>query len=195
MKQNKFIVGVFGARGAGKTTFANIGKAHGAIVIDCDIIGHEVLENEAKAEVIEAFGTNARKTLAEIVFSDETKLKLLQLNEIVDKYIVKRIETLVKLAENGIIIIDAAELHRTDIINMCDYVVAIVASGQNKLDRIVSRDLIDTVDAKKRLQSQPQDDYYLQYSDKVIENNGNMAELTMLAEQVWDMISKGMPSI
>ena len=52
------IIGITGGIGSGKSTVASLLAELGAIIIDADKIGHEVLDtdNQARKQVVAAFG-------------------------------------------------------------------------------------------------------------------------------------------
>ena len=72
--------------------------------------------------------------------------------------------------------IDGAVIIGSDIEAMCDYMVAVVASEQTRLNRILKRDNISYDSARKRIASQRDNDFYIKHADFVIENN-NGADL------------------
>ena len=82
------IIGLTGGIGAGKSAVAARMAGRGAVVIDVDAIGREVLEpgGAAAAEVIERFGERVvdddgridRARLAKVVFSDREALAALE---------------------------------------------------------------------------------------------------------------------
>lgn len=177
MMQNK-IIGLIGGSGTGKTTFCQVAKDLGYTIIDGDKIGHEVLQNQAYDELICAFGagildndkTISRKKLGSIVFSDKDKLDAL--NKIVHKHIEQ--EILSQITPKCVI--DAAVLHKTNLVSICTHIVTIVASKEKKIKRIMSRDGLSYELAESRINSQPTDDEYKKLSDIVLYNDGSNEE-------------------
>ncbi|MFA5629777.1 MAG: dephospho-CoA kinase [Dehalococcoidales bacterium] len=98
------VIGLTGGIGSGKSTVAAFLKELGAIVLDADQIGHDVLENdgEVHAEVVSLFGAQVlnaksridRKKLADIVFKDATLTA--KLNMLVHPVIYKNIEAILE---------------------------------------------------------------------------------------------------
>lgn len=177
MMQNKVVIGLIGGSGAGKGTFSAVAKELGFTIIDGDKIGHEVLQNEAFDELVNEFGTQileadniSRKKLGAIVFSDSNAL--LKLNNIVHKHIVAKMRKLM----TDKCVIDAAVLHKTELIDDCTHVIAVVADKQSRVKRISSRDCITEAVATNRINSQITDEEYAKLSDIVIENNGTETE-------------------
>ncbi len=105
------IIGLTGGIGSGKSTVAEILKKLGAVVIDLDRIGHEVLRKDSVVykKIISVFGEGIlnddgeidRTKLGKIVFSDEGALQ--RLNKIVHPAIDKRVrEETIKNRRKGI---------------------------------------------------------------------------------------------
>lgn len=178
MTQNR-IIGLIGGSGTGKSTFCTVAADMGYKIIDGDKIGHTVLQEEAYDELVSAFdgitdetGKISRKKLAAIVFSDERELN--RLNSIVHKHIVEKITSM--LSEKCVI--DAAVLHKTPLIKKCTHIIAVSASYENRIARIVARDGITEAEARQRLDAQDSDEYYRSLADIVLCNDGGNDEFT-----------------
>ena len=82
------VIGVTGGVGTGKTTVANMMKRLGAVVLDADVIAHQVMEPKRLAwrEIVKAFGkgvlnddqTVNRRRLAALIFRDEALRRRLE---------------------------------------------------------------------------------------------------------------------
>ena len=182
------IWGLCGQSGAGKTTALITLLSLGATICDCDRVSREVMGRDTPCadEVIATFGKEIlsegeidRKALGRIVFFD--KEKLATLTEITHRYIkaevIRRIE---RAKENGdaLFVIDAPLLFESGLDKICDLTVAIVASREKRLERIMARDKIDRELAEKRLSSQLDENELSRLADEVIVNDGSEEELT-----------------
>ena len=79
---------------------------------------------------------------------------------------------------NGPTVIDGAVLHKTpDIIKLCNYVVAIVNSTERRVKFICDRDKIDNLSALKRISNQPDNDFYSNFADFVINSDSDIEDL------------------
>lgn len=171
------IIGVTGGSGTGKTTLSQM---FGYPVINADEVYHEILEKDAnlQKELDENFGTHSRPELSKIVFHDAEKLKLL--NEITHKYIVEEIETRI----HGDVVIDAAVLFESGLDQQCEKTIALVASHNVRLQRIMERDGLSEEAAHDRLSAQQSDEYYIRHADYVIINDGSEEDLRKHAERL-----------
>ena len=67
----------------------------------------------------------------------------------------------------------------------CDAVVSVLADDKLRLERIVARDNITTVDAKNRMSSQHDEMYFRQHSTYIIENNSSIDEVRIQTDHVF----------
>ena len=183
------IIGLTGGSGSGKSTAAAILREKGIPVVDCDRIGHAILEpgGAAEKEVIDAFGTGivthgaiSRKKLGEIVFRDEEKRRIL--NRITHKYI----KDIVAEETSGLKLaaIDGALLIESGINALCDRMIVITAPEELRQKRIMARDGISLSAAKDRLSSQSDEKILTNAADAVIMNDGSKEELRAELERI-----------
>ncbi len=175
MKQ--LIFGITGQTGAGKSTVSKIFERLGVKVINADTIYHSLIKANMPCtkEIADEFGDCVllptgeidRKELAKIVFADKEKLN--KLNEITHKYIKERI--IQEIATSSICAIDGAVIIGSQIEELCKYIVCVVADEEIRLKRIINRDNIDTKQAKARIMAQNKEDFFVDNSDFVIQNN------------------------
>jgi len=64
----------------------------------------------------------------------------------------------------------------------CEFIVSVIADASVREKRITERDGISSESAKKRIASQPDDDFYISKSKFVIRNNGTQKELASQIE-------------
>lgn len=182
MMQNNIIIGLTGGSGSGKSIFAKAAADFGFTHIDADVLGHDIIKKGEIAydRIVNSFGNAilgddgeiVRRKLGDIVFTNNEKLELL--NSIIHPLITEKITSMI----NGPTVIDGAVLHKTpDIIKICDYIVAITNSTERRVKFICNRDHIDEETALKRISSQPDNDFYSQNADFVINSDSNADEL------------------
>ena len=189
----RFIVGLTGMSGAGKSTACGIFDKHGFCVIDCDAVSREVVLPDAPAladirncfgeEIICEDGTLNRKKLAGIVFSDALQLK--KLDEIIYPFITYNIiEKLAAKKSPSMILLDAPTLFESGADMLCDCIVSVTADIDICRERIMRRDSLTEEQAGKRLSSQFGPSFYEQRSDFTIRNNGDTKSFAENTEKV-----------
>ena len=186
------VVGLTGQTGAGKSSVSKIIRSQGVEVIDCDLISREVVAKEKRCvadlalefsiSILNIDGTLNCKKLGSIVFSDKQKLQ--RLNEIIfpyiKEYVFNRIDELEKM-QVKLVVLDAPTLFESGLDADCDSVVSVIAPVVQRQNRIVIRDHLSDVEARNRIDSQHNDEYYTSRSQLVIVNDGDTHELHIKA--------------
>ena len=114
---------------------------------------------------------NNKKLMNDVAFS-------YLLEELTFNYVVKEIkETIQKLQEENLIIIDAPLLFEAELDKICDLVIGVIAKEQEKIERICNRDNINKETAKKRLNIQKSNEYIKEKSDYIIYNESSIEKL------------------
>ena len=187
------IVGLTGQTGSGKSEVAKILTAKGIDVIDCDKLSHSISDTdksclcdlalEFSIAILNADGTLNRKKLGSIVFGDEGKLR--RLNDIIFPYIKAKIASLIKdMDKKGkpIVILDAPTLFESGLNKDCDFIISVTAPLEERVSRIIVRDHLTDSEARQRIASQHDEEFFKNNSDAVIENYGSLSELREEAE-------------
>ena len=173
------IIGITGGTGCGKTTLLNLIAEHGGLILDCDVIYHELLQTDK--EMLSAIekrfpgclenGALNRKKLGSIVFADENAL--LDLNRIthtaVKAEVLRRLQTAPELAA-----IDAIGLFEGRLAENCDVTVAVTAPEELRVKRLMQRDGITEGYARSRIRAQHEDSWFREKCDYVLVNDGKM---------------------
>ena len=174
----KYVIGITGGTGAGKSVVSAYLKKRGATIIDADALSREITKEGGIAlpEIDKAFpgvikdGVLDRKALGRIVFSDSGKLSVL--NEITHKYIKKLTEERIENAD-GLIILDAPLLFEAGEDKLCDKVVFVTADEDVRIKRIMARDNLSFEDAKQRIDARNLAPI-MEKCDLLIKNNGDV---------------------
>ena len=174
----KYVIGITGGTGAGKSVVSAYLKKRGATIIDEDALSREITKEGgiALTEIDKAFpgvikeGVLDRKALGRIVFSDSGKLSVL--NEITHKYIKKLTEERIENAD-GLIILDAPLLFEAGEDKLCDKVIFVTADEDVRIKRIMARDNLSFEDAKQRIDARNLAPI-MEKCDLLIKNNGDV---------------------
>ena len=185
-------VALTGGIGSGKSSAAEIFAALGAVVVDSDEIARKVLDRESVGfgEVVAVFGDQIlaageidRKKLGQLVFSDSKERK--KLEQITHPLIRKEFESIIKnLPENSIVINQIPLLAESKYDYKFDYVIAISAPIEVRKNRLLQRGM-KSYEIEQRLAAQASDADRAKIANEVIENAGDLSQLTTNVEKVW----------
>jgi dephospho-CoA kinase len=172
------IIGLTGGIGSGKSTIANHFLALGIPVYIADDEAKKITNSLETLNSIELiFGKSVfennilnRKKLAEIVFNDAEKLKLL--NDIIHPLVKKHFDNwLLKHATYKMILKESALLFETKSNKHCDFVISILAPLEARIDRVIKRDNLSHQEVLIRLNNQWTDKQRIEKSDFIINND------------------------
>ena len=172
---------IVGNIASGKSTFEKVLEKHGFVVLDTDLMTHDILMDNpvvAKAfsdyDVFE-FGRLSKDKLGKLVFSDnEMKIKL---ESIVHPLIKEEIETAFKVySKEKAVFISVPLLFEVGWAGLFDKVIFIKSDENVRLQRLIERNGYTEEYAQKRIQSQGCQQDKCNKSDYVIENNGTKDE-------------------
>ena len=185
-------VALTGGIGSGKSSAAEIFAALGAVVVDSDEIARKVLDRESVGfgEVVAVFGDQIlaageidRKKLGQLVFSDPKERK--KLEQITHPLIRKEFERIIKnVPENSIVINQIPLLAESKYDYKFDYVIAISAPIEVRKNRLLERGM-KSYEIEQRLAAQASDADRAKIANEVIENSGDLSQLTTNVEKIW----------
>jgi dephospho-CoA kinase len=145
--QPKPVIGIVGGIGSGKTTAAREFTKHCGFVIDCDVVGHELLGDDTVCrELREHWGESIfaddgsvdRDILGKIVFDSKNQLDAL--NAILHPRIAARIAELIATAQADpkiiMIAIDAAVLFEAGWDKFCTHTIFVKAPLSQRVKRV-----------------------------------------------------------
>jgi len=201
------IVGITGGIACGKTTVSDMLTEKGAIPINADEIGHQLLKANSPVldELIDAFGHDileasggvSRKKLGAIVFQDKTARE--RLNSILHPLIIQRsrAQARQRVAEDPtcVVLLDAPLLIEAGAYDTVDLIVVVTASPETQLRRTLERSVaqgrpLTETEAQARIDAQMPVSEKVKYADVVIENEGTLEDLQEQVDELWEKLRK-----
>lgn len=192
------VLGITGGTGAGKTTLLRALERHGALVLDCDAVYHEMLRSDAplRADLTAAFGEVFapdggldRQKLGKIVFGDDAALA--RLDGIIFRHLPRALARRMEASGARLIALDAIKLIESGLGTLCDVTVAVTAPEEVRVRRIMARDGISEDYARARVRAQRSEEDFRADCGAVFENNySTPAQAALAAEEFVDTIIK-----
>ena len=192
-----FVIGLTGGIGTGKTHISRLLEDLGAVVVNADLLGHEVYapQSEGWHAVVNAFddrvvadnGEIDRRALGGIVFSDEEALQ--QLNAIMHPRIYDLAEQrLNALSQEGATtaVLEAALLIEAKWTPLVNEVWVTVSPEMDVISRLQEHNNLDENAARSRINSQMPQAERVNHANVTIENNGTLEDLSSEVQYLWN---------
>jgi len=189
------ILGLTGGIGSGKSTVSRFLTELGAVILDTDKVGHNVLEDTGiRQEIVSAFGQQVlapngnidRKKLSEIVFGDSESLA--KLNQIMHSRMYQIVKVqLEEYRQQGVnaVVLEAPLLIEAEWTSLVDEVWVTVASEDTVLKRLQERAGLSESEASARIRSQLSSTERVKFADVVIDTDCSLDELKAKVKKLW----------
>lgn len=187
---------VTGGIGSGKSTLMHFFEKQGAGVLLADEVGHENLFNEEmKAELVDAFGSEILDTKGEIIrselatraFSTPENTKLMDSITQPRLYdgCLRHLDDLGKT--HKVVVLEMAILDgRDEFYKHADIVIAVTTSPEVRIKRLMESRGFSEEDARNRLARQVPEEQRLAIADVVFTNDGTLDEFEAQIQTWWD---------
>jgi len=194
------MIGILGGVASGKSLVSQCFAELGAVVLDADQVGHQVLRlPEVKERIRAAFGGQVfdcdgevgRPALAKIVFAPDAvgSAALETLEGITHLEIAKRLlEEIDRLKSSAdsppAAILDAPVMLKTNLADQCDKIVYVEATDAVRRERALQRGWSDE-QWRQREAAQAGSGAKRKVADVIVENSGAMDETRRQIEALW----------
>lgn len=190
-----------GGIACGKSTVADFFRQWGAETLDADRVAHGLIApgGECVEAVAHEFGESVRapkggidrRSLGAIVFGDTSARE--RLNALLHPVVIRRMrawaEDIRRAGRRGVAVIPL--LFEAGMEKAWDGVVCVASDERTMLERLAQRGL-SPKEARARIDSQWPVREKMARADRVIENNGSLAELEKKCRAVWnDLVEQG----
>ena len=179
------IIGLTGGIGSGKTTVADLFKAHKVPIVDTDIIARDLVTpgSPALQEIIDRFGKEVlldsgqldRKKLAHITFNDESKRLLLE--SILHPKIRRVMLEQISAQTSPYVIVVIPLLTETGQTENIDRILVVDCQEEIQIARVKQRDNRENSEIISIINSQATRQQRLDVADDIIENTSDLDTL------------------
>ncbi|ABO25307.1 dephospho-CoA kinase [Shewanella loihica] len=182
---SKFVVGLTGGIGSGKTTVANLFGELGIDLVDADVVSREVVAKGTKGltEIAHHFGPSVllengelnRAALREKIFNDPSAREWL--NNLLHPLIRTEMLTQLQNATSAYAILVVPLLFENGLDRLVNCTLVVDISPELQIKRTTERDAVDAQQVKNIIASQASRDEKLSKADDVIDNRGDISAL------------------
>lgn len=192
--EDSIVIGLTGNIATGKSTVSRYLAQKGAHVIDADVVTHQVMQPDGEAypaivaefgpAILQPDGRIDRGKLAEIVFADAAKLSRLEF--FVHPAVTRRIDREASLSPARIIIVEAIKLlEAVTIASICDEIWVVTARPETQIERALVNRGMAAAETRRRMQMQSPQAAKVNQADRVIANDGSLADLHAKLDGLW----------
>jgi dephospho-CoA kinase len=189
----KYVIGLTGNIGTGKSVTRKMLEHLGAYGIDADALAHRAIAPDAPGyqPVIAAFGNWVlspdgqidRGRLGRVVFSDPEALK--KLEAIIHPLVRQAVDALARRATQPVIAIEAIKLLEGPLRRACDAIWVTTTSPEVQLARLIEKRALSAENAQQRIAAQPPQSQKLAAADVVIQNDGTFEQTWQQVQAAW----------
>ncbi|MCS6134491.1 dephospho-CoA kinase [Shewanella baltica] len=182
---SKFVVGLTGGIGSGKTTVANLFAAEGITLVDADIVAREVVAPGSKgleaivthfgADILTAEGELDRAKLRQRIFSHPEEREWL--NQLLHPMIRQEMLVQVEKATSAYVIMVVPLLFENGLDRLVNRTLVVDISPELQINRTVKRDNVDASQVNNIISSQCSRSEKLARADDIIDNQGEISTL------------------
>ncbi len=196
--EGKYVIGLTGNIGVGKTVVRQMLQHLGAYTIDADELAHQVMAPGALAyqPVTELFGKIIvggdgkinRRMLSQIVFSVPEALA--RLEAIIHPIVIQYISLLINHTKQRVVVVEAIKLIESGFADALDTVWVVDASPETQLRRLVEKRKMTLDEARRRMRAQSSQAHKIARANVVIKNDGSVEETWKQVQAAWNEIAR-----
>lgn len=189
----KYVIGLTGNIGTGKSVVRRMLEHLGAFGIDADALSHRAIGKGAPgyARVVETFGRWIvgpdgeidRVKLARVVFSDPDALA--QLEAIIHPLVLQAVDWMIKRSKKPIVVVEAIKLLEASMHKDCDSVWVVATAPDVQLSRLMGKRGMRESEARQRIAAQPVQEQKIAAANVVIHNDKMMVDIWKQVAASW----------
>ena len=190
---DKFVIGLTGNIGTGKSVVRRMLEHLGAYGIDADALSHRAMAKGAPAyePILAAFGHYIldkegeidRGKLGRLVFTDSEALT--QLEKIVHPLVEQAVDLIIKRSTQKVIVIEAIKLLESKLADYCDNIWVVYSPPEIQLHRLTNLRGMHEKEARQRISSQIPQENRLARATVVIKNVSTFEDTWRQVTTAW----------
>jgi dephospho-CoA kinase len=189
----KYVIGLTGNIGTGKSVVRRMIEHMGAFGIDADAFSHRAIAKGAPgySQVVEIFGRWVvgpdgeidRAKLGKLVFADPAALA--QLEGIIHPLVAQAVDWMIQRSEKPVVVIEAIKLIEAGLSKSCDSLWVVYAPPEVQLARLMSKRGMSEAEARQRITAQPPQEQKVSAANVVIKNTGTFEDTWRQVMAAW----------
>ncbi len=186
----KFVLGISGFIGSGKTTVSRLFEELGAYFIDADVVvddlyspggaGIKKIQNFFGNEYILNNGSLNRKKLAKVVFADPKKLRIL--NTLIHPLVTAEVQKILDKVKSNFIVLEATYFEKKQLLQFVSALLWVECNAEKAYLNIQNSRKMDPVLFKNILSLQVMPSQI----DYVVRNSGNLDDLRLQVVNIYN---------
>lgn len=191
---SKYVIGLTGNIGTGKTVVRRMLEHLGAYTIDADALSHRAMAKGAPGYqpvvqtfgrwILDADGEINRTKLGSLVFRDPAALE--ELESVVHPLVRQAVEVLLKRAVQDVVVIEAIKLLEGSLHKLCDGIWVIYAPPVIQIERLTRKRNMSREEAAQRVNAQGAQTDKIALANVVIRNIGSYDDLWKQVSEAWN---------
>jgi dephospho-CoA kinase len=189
----KYVIGLTGNIGTGKSVVRRMLEHLGAYSIDADTLSHRAIARGAPGyqAVVAMFGRYVvgvdgeinRARLGRLIFNDPEAMLLLE--KIVHPLVEQAIDLMVQRATQPVVVIEAIKLIEANLNRLNDCLWVTAAPPEIQLARLVQLRKMNEVEARQRINAQSSQEKKIALANVVIKNTGSFEDTWKQVVTAW----------
>lgn len=194
----KYVIGLTGNIGSGKSTVLRMLEQLGAKAIDADNLAHELMRKGTSVwqAIVDAFGDEVltpdgvidRKRLGSLVFDDHEALE--RLENIVHPAVDERFREIIQEADEQVIVVEAVKIIESGIYPELSALWLVTCPAEERLRRLLETRGVNEEEVRERLKAQMTEEKQAQLADVVIDNSGTPPQTWEQVRREWNKIRR-----
>jgi dephospho-CoA kinase len=192
----KFVIGLTGNIGTGKSVVRKMLEHLGAYGIDADALANRAIAKGAPAyqPVVDLFGKWIlapdqqidRAKLGRLVFSNPDALESLE--KIVHPFVGQALDILIRRSQQDVVVVEAIKLIEAGLAEKCDSLWVTYAPQEQQIARLVQKRGMTEAAALQRIQAQPPQEEKINVANVVIRNDGTFENTWTQVVLAWNRL-------